>query len=121
MVTMQDLNTAIGAHAMWKLRLANAIANGTSEFVPERVEPDNLCDFGKWLYGLSVSERNSDQWKKVQALHAAFHKEASQILRLALRNQKAEAQKRMDYGGSFAKASTDLTLAMMDWKKTLGS
>jgi len=68
-----------------------------------------------------VSEHNSDQWKKVQALHATFHKEAAQVLRLALRNQKLEAQKRMESGGSFAKASTDLTLAMMEWKKTLGS
>jgi len=54
MITTQDLDMAIGAHAMWKMRLANAIASGKSEFVPERIEPDNLCDFGKWLYDLSV-------------------------------------------------------------------
>ena len=116
MITTQDIETAIGAHAMWKRRLGIAIEAGKSEFVPERVEPDHLCDFGKWLYGRSEFDRTSDHWCKVQQLHAVFHREAAQVLRLATQQQKVEAEKRMADGGSFKKASTDLTLAMMEWK-----
>src|ERR1035438_7643070 len=78
---------------MWKSRLRAAIDAGRSDVTPEQVEPDNLCAFGKWLHGLPSSDRNSEHFKKVQPLHAAFHKEAANVLRLALSGKKPEASK----------------------------
>jgi len=121
MANSQEITKAIAAHSIWKVRLAEAIHAGQSDTTPERVAPDNLCDFGKWLYSLPPSERNREHWKKVQALHAAFHKEAAKLLKLALSGQKAEAEKCMAFGGSYRKASADLTTAMMAWKKAIES
>jgi methyl-accepting chemotaxis protein len=104
---------------MWKNRLNEAIDTGRSEFTPERVAPENLCDFGKWLHSLPAGDRVSEHASKVQRLHAAFHKEAAAVLRHCLGGQKQNAQKSMAAGGAYAQASADLTLAMTDWIQSL--
>jgi hypothetical protein len=111
-----EINKAIGAHAMWKQRLRQAIDSSGSEFTVERVRPDNLCDFGKWLYSLSITDQQSTHWKTVKELHAKFHIEAARVLDLALKGKKQEAEKALNLGSDFAKASADLTTAMMKWK-----
>jgi methyl-accepting chemotaxis protein len=113
------ITKAIGAHGMWKNRLNDAMDTGKSEFTPERVAPDNLCDFGKWLYSLPAGDRGSEHGAKVQRLHAAFHKEAAAVLRLCLAGQKQNAQKSMAAGGAYAQTSADLTYAMTDWMNSL--
>ena len=50
----EEINKAIGAHGMWKFRLDQAVEKGTSEFTVDNVRKDNLCDFGRWLYGPTV-------------------------------------------------------------------
>lgn len=112
----EEVSKAIGAHGMWKRRLHDAIASGRSEFTVVRVGADNLCDFGKWLYGMSAAERAHADWRKVQQLHATFHSEASHVLSAALSGGKSEAERRMGPAGAFAKASADLTGAMMQWR-----
>ena len=115
-----EINKAIGAHGMWKTRLTTAIDNGNSDVTPEQTEVDNQCAFGKWLHSLPPSEHNSEHYRKVQTLHAAFHKEAAKVLRLALNGKKPEAKQAMAGGGSFATASANLTSAMMAWQKASG-
>lgn len=112
----EEISKAIGAHGMWKRRLHDAISSGRSEFTVTRVAADNLCDFGRWLYGLSATERASADWRRVQQLHAVFHSEASSVLSAALGGNKSEAERRMGATGAFAKASVDLTGAMMQWR-----
>ncbi|MFZ1977091.1 MAG: CZB domain-containing protein [Bacteroidota bacterium] len=117
-----SINKAIVAHTAWKIRLARAIETGSLEFTPEKINSDNLCDFGKWLYNLSASDRASSHYKIVQLLHAAFHKEAAIIVRLALAGRKTEAQENMTFlRGAFAKTSAELVIAMVDWKEELDS
>lgn len=116
------INKAIVAHTAWKIRLAAAIEIVNPEFTSEKIDSDKLCDFGKWLYSLSAADRASLHFKTVQQLHAAFHKEASVILRLALSGRKTEAQDNMTFlRGAFAKTSADLVMEMVDWKRELES
>ena len=116
----EEIKKAVGAHGAWKNRLAAAIDNGNSEFNPAQVEPDNLCAFGKWLYALSPADRKSEHYAKVQALHAAFHKEAAQVLRLALSGKKSDATSSMTSGGRYMTASANLILALAAWQKAIG-
>ena len=121
MIDPQEITKAIGAHGAWKRRLEAVIKEGRSDVPPERVAPDNHCDFGKWLYALPIAEQNAAQFKKVQALHATFHKEAANVIRMALSGNVAAAEKSMAVGGAYGNISADLTGAMMDWKKALGT
>jgi len=118
---IQEITKAVGAHGLWKQRITLAIKDGRSDTDPAHVEMDNQCDFGKWLYGLPSVDQNSEHFKRVKVLHANFHKEAAKVLRLAITGQKAAAEKSLDLGGAYAKSSSDLTLAMMNWKKVFGT
>ena len=118
MANAAEITKAVGVHGLWKQRLRQAIDTGKSEFTVERVYPDNGCDFGKWLHGLPAADKTSEDWKKVQQLHAQFHVEASRVLDLALKGHKPEAENALIGDSPFAKVSGDLTVAMMKWKES---
>lgn len=110
---------AIAAHGMWKNHLHEAIITGKSHFKIEQVRGDSECEFGKWLQMLAHGEQQATHYQTVQALHTQFHQEAARVLQLALTGRKAEAEKAMALGGSFAKVSAQLTLAMTKWRDSL--
>jgi methyl-accepting chemotaxis protein len=117
---MQDaIYLALGAHGMWKDRLKKAIAAGASEFAVERVEKDNLCDFGRWLYSVPAPDRDG-MWERVRGLHADFHRTAAATLGDALSGRKEAAQASLALGGDFAKSSRQLQSALLEWHKILG-
>ncbi len=112
-----EINKAIGAHGMWKVRLKNAVATGKTEVPIPKIKVDNQCDFGKWLYGTTITfaDKNSDHYKKVKELHAKFHEIAGKAAELATSGKKEEAEKMINTGGEYAKASAALSAAMMAW------
>ena len=115
MISKVDLEAALSAHAQWKKRLQDAIAKGESEFKVDTVKKDDACQFGKWLYGLTPEERDSDDCKKVLTYHAEFHRTAADVLALALKGSKEEALKMLEYGGPYSHISGRLVLALNDW------
>lgn len=117
MAKADEINKAIGAHGMWKVRLRTAIDSGKSEWSINQVKVDNQCDFGKWLHSLPEGEKKTDSWKNVCSIHAKFHDEAAKILESALQGKKETAYKGLDVGSEFTKTSSTLTGAMMKWLK----
>ncbi len=117
MSTQDQIKKAIGAHGMWKSRLAAAIEAGKSEFSADAVRKDNLCDFGRWLYGndLSDAAKKMPDYETCRRLHAQFHESAADVLKLAVAGQKSEALKAMGGTSKFAATSASLTNAMMKW------
>jgi len=112
----REINKAIANHGYWKVRLNDAIETGNSEWSPEKVRQDDLCNFGKWFYALSPEEKASEFWKKVQPLHAQFHREAAKVLKLALDGHKDEAfALTTDMRGDFLRLSMELTNALHAW------
>ena len=119
-VVLQDeIKKAIGAHGMWKVRMKNAINTGKSEFTIEQVSVDNQCEFGRWLYGstISAAEKTAD-YETCRKLHAEFHKVTAGVLRQALAGDKDAAAKALAPDGKFTDASARLTTAMMKWGNT---
>lgn len=112
-----EIQLAIGAHGLWKQRLSSAIATGKSEFSPDDIRRDGLCDFGKWLHSLPESDRASELWKKVHSLHERFHLESAGVLEAALAGRKEEAAAAMAQGSAYALVSMRLTAAMMEWMR----
>lgn len=116
MSLVDEINKAVGAHGMWKIRLREAIDTGKSTFTVANVKVDNLCEFGKWLYSLPSAQQTEAHWKTVQTMHAEFHKVASSILAAALSGQKEQAENGLKAGGDFARTSAKLTAAMVAWR-----
>ncbi len=119
MSELHPIDRAIAAHAKWKSNLRLAIDTGRSEYTVERVRPDYLCDFGKWLLDRPPAVKTGEHYRNVRDLHARFHLEASRVLELALTGHRDEATAAMAMGGSFASVSAKLTAAMTAWKKAL--
>ncbi|MBL1294293.1 MAG: CZB domain-containing protein [Thiotrichales bacterium] len=115
----QQLTKGIASHGMWKQRLIDTIKSGKSDWKPEIVCKDNQCEFGKWLYSCSAQDKASAHYRNVRALHTDFHKNAANVLELALKNKQAEAESAIQHGSKYASTSSDLTKAMMNWKKEL--
>lgn len=119
MIKKDALDAALAAHAQWKSRLLDAIKTGESEFKVENVKKDNACLFGQWLYKLTPEEMESEDFKKVKALHAEFHQAASEILNMALTGNKEDAIKKLEPGGGYGSISGKLILALNNWKDKL--
>jgi hypothetical protein len=119
MIDKKAIDNALYVHAQWRNRLHAAIETGTSEFDPEKVAPDNLCEFGKWLYSLPEEDQATDDFKSIKEKHADFHKMASEILSLAVSGKKEEALSYMGAGGKYNGASGKLVLSLSGWKSKL--
>jgi methyl-accepting chemotaxis protein len=111
------IGKGIWAHTRWKARLRQAIDTGESDVSVENAIVDDVCEFGKWLYGLPDGARQSPQWKRVRELHAQFHRDAGNVLSLALSGRRQEAERAFGLGSEFAGVSKDLIEALSRWKR----
>lgn len=113
----QSIDAAVDAHTKWFTRLRMAIETGSSDFKPETVRPDNLCDFGKWLYHEYPSAiKNDPLYPQIKQLHAEFHRQAAEILGLAISGKKTEAQRLLEDSSKIRKTSLDLITALRTLK-----
>ena len=119
MVNLEAINKGIAAHSAWKARLRTAVSSGKFDVPAAKVAMDNQCEFGKWLYGLSGSDKQTEHFNTVRRLHAQFHEEAAQIVVLATSGQSEKAEQAMALGGSYTKTSAELTGAMVTWRNSL--
>jgi len=114
-----QVQKALVAHGAWKVRLAQAIETGGSEFRADVVARDNECVLGKWLYGeLPPALKRAPDYATVLKLHADFHRAAADVLVLALRGKPADARAAMEPSSAFGRASTHLTLALVAWRSS---
>ena len=113
-----QLRIAIGAHSMWKTRLAAAVRSGAPDLDSVDLARDDACEFGRWLYCLPA-EMRGPEWRSVCECHRAFHTAAAAVAALVEVGDPAGAQRLMAAGSQFATASTECTLAMLGWIKRL--
>jgi hypothetical protein len=114
-----EIRKAIGVHGVWKSRLMTAIEAGKSEFVPDKVCKDNLCDFGQWLHGTSLPPevKKMPEFETCRRLHADFHLAAAEVLRLAISGKKPQALAAIGPATKYANVSSDLTRTLSKWAK----
>lgn len=118
---VQQINEAIGAHGMWKMRLKTAIRTAQSEISPATASCSDQCAFGKWLEGseLSPAVKSGTPYAVIKRLHAEFHRSAGAVLGQALSGRKSEAEAAMD--GEFAEKTDKLVRALTKWKREVSS
>jgi len=109
------LDSAITAHNLWKARLRTAIDGGD---VPDekKVDVDNLCDLGKWIYGDGTKQKQLPEYQELKTKHAEFHHAAARVVKLIKAGDKAAAGNELERG-EFTKASSAVVAAIMKAKK----
>ena len=112
-----QINDAIGAHGMWKMRLKAAIRTGQSDITAYDASCDDACKFGKWLYGndLNTADKAGMPYQVTKRLHAEFHRCAGTVLGHALAHRKNDAECLLD--GEFTERSEKLVRALTKWKR----
>ncbi len=122
MIIVDMIQKAIAAHLSWKTRLKSGLATGKFDVTPVDIKLDNLCEFGKWLYGpdFSAAEKQTKNYRTAIDLHAKFHQEAAKVVEWGTSGHKDEAEKAMGLEGSYTKASSALTKELVEWRLTLG-
>ena len=116
---VSHISKAIAAHGMWKSRLKQAIETGTADITPEKAGVDNQCEFGKWLHNLPSEDQQAPEYQQARELHACFHQEAANVLRLVLGGERDRARQCVGVKGPFSVVSEKLTAQMVAWKKSL--
>jgi len=115
----QQIDSAILAHSQWITRLKIAIEDGASQFDPDRVMTDNHCELGRWLYeDFPKSESTLSVFEQIREVHAAFHQNAAQILRLALEGDRDTALETMSIQSEFMTLSGRLIVMLRDLRDT---
>ncbi len=98
-IVSEIMASALDAHRAWTTRLQQAIDTGTSTTSVEVAGKDDRCAFGKWLHGPDLfHDREPDRWQQLHDLHERFHRNAAQILDLAISGHADQATERLHSG-----------------------
>ncbi len=116
---IKEINDAIGAHGMWKMRLRTAINSGAGEVHSSAARCDNKCAFGQWLYGASLdaSTRAGKPYQVIRRLHAEFHNLAGDVLAKVEGGDRPGAEH--IFAGPYAEKSERLVMGLTKWKGEL--
>lgn len=118
-----DSGNLIKSHAIWKTKLAIAIAND-EWFDIDTISQKDFCIIGKWLH----NESNHSRYGHLQSYldcvkkHAKFHIEAGKIAEMANAKQQSDALLLLnDNASAFNVASDEITLAMFNFLHDLNN
>jgi len=119
--TLKDqLQKAITAHGVFKVRLGQMVEAGTSEMSASDAGADNKCPVGEWLYGgIDPAAKSGPHYQTVKDLHATFHHAAGDIVSLSAAHKRGEALAAMEMGSTFKQASAKLVMALSAWSDSL--
>jgi len=116
-----EISQAIRSHERWKAKLSASIRSGTVTADALDVGRDDICDFGRWLHGVTIPKdaQYDPHYISVQLLHAKFHKCAEKVVYFLAEGKKAAASALMASDGEYTKTSDQLIATMVDWKKSV--
>lgn len=110
-----DLDSAIKAHVMWKMKLANYLKTPDGSLKAAEVSLDNKCDLGKWIHS-DQSIQKFPEYVKLKADHAKFHAVASAIIVKADSGQKVSEEVALGSKSEFDLISTQVVNSIMQMK-----
>ena len=116
---IKEINDAIGAHGLWKMRLRTAINSGAGDVHSTTARCDDKCAFGKWLYGetLDGNTRAGKPYQVIRRLHAEFHQLAGDVLAKVERGDRPGAEH--IFTGAYVEKSERLVRGLTKWKGEL--
>lgn len=112
-----NLDTAIAAHAEWKIKLRSAIQK-TEQLDAASISLDNKCPLGQWLHGEAKGRyARLASYGKCVAHHAEFHKCAGKVALKINAGRYQEAEAMLSSGTPYSEASNAVALAIMGLRK----
>lgn len=112
-----DLESAIGKHAEWKVKLRGAISN-KEKLDAATISKDNCCELGKWLHGEAKANfGNLSSYGACVSKHAAFHVEAGRVAAAINAGRFSDAEAMLGSGTPYNTVSSAVGVAIIGLKK----
>lgn len=112
-----NFKDAISAHVNWKIRL-RMFLNGTGEKIESAVVGrDNLCELGKWIYGLGFEYSHLPSYQTMKTEHTNFHRYAGDVVRKIETGDKQGAETLLN-GEQFSVISNKMVVAIMEMERS---
>ena len=120
--TLQEqIQKAITAHGVFKVRLGQMVEAGGTEMTPAVAAADDQCPLGQWLHGgVDPSAKSSPHYEMVKDIHLAFHRAAGEVVALSIARKRTEALEAMEMGSTFKQTSAKLVIALTTWAESGG-
>ena len=118
MITKEEIDAVLAAHAAWKARFRNFLAGKTGMDIATLGDTEH-CAFGSWLDSYGAKLLKKEQFEEIGALHAEFHKVAGDIVSRLKGRDYDGAHAAVAAGGSLEQASGALAARLLTLKSTL--
>ena len=115
-----NLDNAVETHAQWKTKLRTAIVKREQLDLPT-LSRDDCCELGQWLHGPGKHRfgRLAAHGDCVHK-HVIFHREVSKIAKAVNAQQFDLAERMLNAGSDYTKASSDLSVSFLRLRKEAG-
>jgi Chemoreceptor zinc-binding domain len=115
------LLAALAEHVSYKERLHQAIETGVPEPSSSIIRSERMCEFGKWLYSIDLSEQfiNYDRYTSILKTHADFHQAAADVMAQVELGNTKNAIKMVLTHGEFTAQANKLRTEILSWAQSL--
>lgn len=118
MITREEIDAVLAAHAGWKARFHDYLV-GKSALDVSVLGTTDHCAFGNWLDNYGAKYLKKSHYEEIDALHAAFHKVAADVVSKIKARDFAGAHDLVAPGGELERASGALAAKLLIAKNGL--
>jgi Ser/Thr protein kinase RdoA (MazF antagonist) len=118
MITREEIDAILAAHASWKARFRDFLAGKTGMDIATLGDTEH-CAFGSWLDHYGAKHLKKEQFEEIGALHAEFHKVAADIVARLKSHDYDGAHAAIAAGGALEQASGALAARLLMLKDAL--
>jgi hypothetical protein len=116
----EQIQKAITAHGVFKVRLGQIVETGSTEMTPAVAASANQCQLGQWLENsVEPAARADPNYQAVTDIHARFHQAAGEVMAHSVARKRTEALAAMEMGSTFKQMSAKLVIALTAWSDSL--
>jgi methyl-accepting chemotaxis protein len=98
------------------MRLASYLKKPDQSLQPTEIALDTKCDLGTWLVGEGMRFSSRQEFAKLKAEHARFHKATAKVVRRANTGGVVTQELLLGSKSEFVAASTAVVQALMTMK-----
>jgi len=118
MITREEIDAVLAAHASWKARFHDYLVGRAGLDIATLGTTDH-CAFGNWLDRYGAKYLKQAQYREIDALHAEFHRVAAEVADKLKSRDFAGAHALIAQGGKLEQASGALAARLLQVKNTL--
>ena len=111
-----DVDAVIDAHRQWKVKLRQAIEDGSQVDV-KTLSRDDCCALGQWIYGDGQRLAQRPNFVDLVGRHQHFHQVAGEVGSLINQKRMREAEDALAPGTAFAHATAEVVSALSAAKR----